>query len=161
MLGRFAWASLSDRIGRKATYACFFTLGPVLYALVPWAGGTGSVVLFVSCVVIILSMYGGGFATVPAYLADIFGPKYVSAVHGRLLTAWSVAGVLGPVLVNYAREHQLANGVPKYQAYNFTLYVMAALLVVAFFANLAVSPVSDKHAEQRKPRDRMSKPVHV
>jgi MFS family permease len=161
MLGRFAWASLSDRIGRKATYACFFTLGPVLYALVPWAGGTGSVALFVSCVVIILSMYGGGFATIPAYLADIFGPKYVSAVHGRLLTAWSVAGVLGPVLVNYAREHQLENGVPKYQAYNFTMYVMAALLVVAFFANLAVSPVSAKHIEQRKPRDRMSKPVHV
>ncbi|HEY1535380.1 MAG TPA: hypothetical protein VGF76_15240, partial [Polyangiaceae bacterium] len=129
--------------------------------LVPWAGGTGSVVLFVSCVVIILSMYGGGFATIPAYLADIFGPKYVSAVHGRLLTAWSVAGVLGPVLVNYVREHQLENGVPKYQAYNFTMYVMAALLVVAFFANLAVSPVSDEHTEQRKPRDRMSKPVHV
>jgi MFS family permease len=147
MGGRFLWASLSDKIGRKATYACFFTLGTALYALVPLIGRTGSVPLYVTCFCIILTMYGGGFATIPAYLADIFGPKYVSAVHGRLLTAWSAAGVLGPVLVNYIREAQIAHGVPKYEAYNVTMYIMAGLLAVAFFANLAVKAVSERHVE--------------
>jgi MFS family permease len=149
MGGRFIWASLSDKIGRKATYACFFVLGPLLYALVPLSGELGSVVLFVACFCIILTMYGGGFATIPAYLADIFGAKYVSAVHGRLLTAWSVAGILGPVLVNYIREFQIQSGIPKEQAYNVTMYIMAGLLVVAFFANLAVKPVAEKHIEQK------------
>jgi hypothetical protein len=93
-------------------------------------------------------MYGGGFATVPAYLADVFGTKYVSAVHGRLLTAWSAAGVLGPVLVNYMRQAQIDHGVPKYQAYNVTMYVMAGLLVVAFFANFAIKPVAERFFEQ-------------
>ena len=96
MAGRFCWASLSDKIGRKPTYMCFFALGTALYALVPLTGKIGSVALFVACFCVILSMYGGGFATIPAYLADVFGTKYVSAVHGRLLTAWSAAGVLGP-----------------------------------------------------------------
>jgi MFS family permease len=148
MGGRFLWASLSDRIGRKATYSCFFVLGTALYALVPLAGQLGSVVLFVACFCVILTMYGGGFATIPAYLADIFGTKYVSAVHGRLLTAWSVAGILGPVLVNYIREFQIQSGIPKYQAYNVTMYIMAGLLVVGFFANLAVKPVAEKHIER-------------
>ncbi len=147
MLGRFLWASLSDKIGRKATYACFFTLGTALYALVPLTGRLGSVPLFVACFAVILSMYGGGFATVPAYLADVFGTKYVSAVHGRLLTAWSAAGVLGPVLVNYIRQAQIDHGVPKYQAYNVTMYIMAGLLVIAFFANLAVRPVAERYQE--------------
>jgi MFS family permease len=148
MGGRFLWASLSDRIGRKATYSCFFVLGTALYALVPLAGQLGSVVLFVACFCVILTMYGGGFATIPAYLADIFGTKYVSAVHGRLLTAWSVAGILGPVLVNYIREFQIQSGIPKYQAYNVTMYIMAGLLIVGFFANLAVKPVAEKHIER-------------
>ncbi|HVZ36529.1 MAG TPA: OFA family MFS transporter, partial [Polyangiaceae bacterium] len=148
MGGRFFWASLSDKIGRKATYSCFFVLGPVLYALVPFAGKLGSVPLFVACFCIILTMYGGGFSTLPAYLADIFGTKYVSAVHGRLLTAWSMAGVFGPLLVNYIREFQIEHDVPKYQAYNVTMYIMAALLVVAFFANLAVKPVAERHIER-------------
>jgi MFS family permease len=147
MAGRFLWASLSDKIGRKATYGCFFTLGPLLYALAPFSGKTGSIALFVACFAVILSMYGGGFATIPAYLADIFGSKYVSAVHGRLLTAWSAAGVLGPVLINYIRQFQIEHGVPAYRAYNVTLYIMAGLLVVAFFANLAVHRVSDKYLE--------------
>lgn len=147
MGGRFFWASLSDRIGRKATYACFFTLGTALYIAVPIVSHTGSVPLFVGCFCIILTMYGGGFATIPAYLADIFGPKYVSAVHGRLLTAWSAAGVLGPVLVNYLRESQIEHGVPKYEAYNVTMYIMAGLLVVAFFANLSVRAVSERYVE--------------
>ena len=148
MGGRFFWASLSDRIGRKATYGCFFVLGPALYALTPLTGKAGSVVLFVACFCIILTMYGGGFATIPAYLADIFGTRYVSAVHGRLLTAWAVAGILGPVLVNYMRQFQIDHGIPASQAYNVTLYVMAGLLVVAFFANLAVRPVSAHHLEE-------------
>jgi MFS family permease len=128
-------------------------LGPALYALVPLAGELGSVVLFVSCFCVILTMYGGGFATIPAYLADIFGAKYVSAVHGRLLTAWSVAGILGPVLVNYIREFQIQSGIPKEQAYNVTMYIMAGLLVIAFFANLAVKPVAEKHIESKARAD--------
>jgi MFS family permease len=152
MGGRFFWASLSDKIGRKATYACFFTLGPALYALVPLGGKIGSVPLFVGCFCVILTMYGGGFATIPAYLADVFGTKYVSAVHGRLLTAWSVAGGLGPLLITYIRQFQIDAGVPKYQAYNVTMYIMAGLLVVAFFANLAVRPVGDRFAERTEPQ---------
>lgn len=148
MGGRFVWASLSDKIGRKATYACFFVLGPLLYALVPLTGSLGSVALFVACFSVILTMYGGGFSTIPAYLADIFGTKYVSAVHGRLLTAWAAAGVLGPMLVNYIREFQIQAGVPKSQAYNVTMYVMAGLLVLAFFANLAIKPVDARHVER-------------
>jgi MFS family permease len=148
MAGRFLWASLSDRIGRKMTYACFFAIGTLLYALVPIAGKVGSITLFVSLFCVILTMYGGGFATIPAYLADAFGTKHVSAVHGRLLTAWSAAGVIGPVLVNYIRQFQIDQGIPKYQAYNVTMYVMCGLLVVAFFCNLAIKPVADKYLEQ-------------
>jgi MFS family permease len=161
MGGRFVWASLSDKIGRKATYACFFVLGPVLYALVPLSGSLGSVALFVACFCVILTMYGGGFSTIPAYLADIFGTKYVSAVHGRLLTAWAAAGVLGPVLVNYIREFQIQAGVPKYQAYNVTMYIMAALLVLAFFANLAIKPVDERYTERSDSRDGERRPAHA
>ena len=153
MGGRFLWASLSDKIGRKATYACFFTLGPLLYALVPLSGKLGSVPLFVACFAVILSMYGGGFATIPAYLADIFGSRYVSAVHGLVLTAWSAAGVFGPVLVNYIRQFQIEHGVPAHRAYNVTLYIMAGLLVVAFFANLAVRRVASTYLEGTGPEE--------
>ena len=103
--------------------------------------------LFVASFAVILTMYGGGFATIPAYLADAFGPKYVSAIHGRLLTAWSAAGVLGPVLVNYIRQYQIDNGVPKYEAYSVTLYLMAGLLAAAFFANISMKPVEEHHLE--------------
>jgi MFS family permease len=151
MAGRFGWASLSDKIGRKHTYMVFFALGTALYSLVPLTGKIGSVTLFAACFCIILSMYGGGFATIPAYLADVFGTKYVSAVHGRLLTAWSAAGVLGPVLVNYIRQFQIDHGIPKNQAYNITMYIMAVLLVIAFFANLAVKPVADRYHEHTSP----------
>jgi len=143
--GRIGWASFSDYIGRKRTYFVFFALGILLYALVPWAGRIGSVVLFVSLFCVILTMYGGGFATIPAYLADMFGTRYVGAIHGRLLTAWSAAGILGPVLVNYIREFQLDRGVPNAQVYNVTMYVLAGLLVIGFFCNLAVRPVSEYH----------------
>jgi hypothetical protein len=101
--GRFFWASLSDKIGRKMTYYTFFALGIALYAASPWAAHIGSKALFVAFFCVILSMYGGGFATVPAYLADLFGTQFVGAIHGRLLTAWSTAGIVGPVVVNYIR----------------------------------------------------------
>ncbi|HKH82377.1 MAG TPA: OFA family MFS transporter [Gemmatimonadales bacterium] len=144
MAGRFGWSSLSDRIGRKRTYAVFFSLGPVLYLMIPYAGNIGSVGLFVLCAALILTMYGGGFATVPAYLSDVFGTQYVGAIHGRLLTAWSAAGVAGPVLVNYIREYQIGHGVPAAQAYNVTMYLMACLLVLGFLCNLAVRPVREE-----------------
>jgi MFS family permease len=145
MAGRFLWASASDVIGRKNTYFCFFILGIVLYALVPTTGRIGSVGLFVLCFVVIISMYGGGFATVPAYLKDMFGTRYVGAIHGLLITAWSAAGVFGPVLVNYMRAYEIAHGVPKADAYNVTMYLMAALLVVGFFCNLFIRPVHGRH----------------
>ena len=145
LVGRFFWSSLSDSLGRKRTYLIYFVLGTALYALVPTFGRKNSVVLFVAGFSIILSMYGGGFATVPAYLRDMFGTYHVSAIHGRLLTAWSTAGVLGPVLVNYLREYALAHGADKSGAYQTVLHVMAALLVVGFVANLLVRPVSEKY----------------
>jgi MFS family permease len=143
--GRIGWASLSDYIGRKRTYFIFFALGTLLYSLAPFAGRTGNVMLFVLLFGIILTMYGGGFATIPAYLADLFGTQYVGAIHGRLLTAWSTAGILGPVLVNYIREYQIARGVPNAQAYNVTMYLLAGLLVIGFLCNLAVKPVDQRH----------------
>jgi MFS family permease len=141
MAGRFFWASVSDYIGRKSTYFVFFLLGLVLYASVPSIARAGSVALFVLCYGIILSMYGGGFATIPAYLKDLFGTSYVGAIHGRLLTAWSAAGVLGPVLVDYIRQYQIAHGVAKADAYSVTMYIMAGLLLVGALCNLAVGPV--------------------
>lgn len=144
MLGRFFWASTSDFIGRKTTYAIFFLLGVILYAAVPWTGQTGSIFFFVLFYGVILSMYGGGFATIPAYLRDVFGVRYVGAIHGRLLTAWSVAGVLGPVLVNYIRQYQIDSGVAKADAYTVTMYIMAGLLVVGFVLNLMMRPVNER-----------------
>ena len=117
----------------------------MLYALVPTSAASGNVALFVLCYGIILSMYGGGFATIPAYLKDMFGTRYVGAIHGRLLTAWSAAGVLGPVLVNYIRQYQIDSGVPKAEAYNVTMYIMAGLLVVGFICNFLIRAVDDRH----------------
>jgi MFS family permease len=145
IVGRIAWASFSDVIGRKLTYVVFFLLGFALYSLAPTAGGIGSIALFVGIFCVILTMYGGGFATIPAYLADIFGTQHVGAIHGRLLTAWSTAGILGPVIVNYLREYQIGQGVPVSQAYNVIMYILAALLVVGLICNLMVRPVAEKH----------------
>jgi len=142
--GRFLWASFSDYIGRKMTYFTFFTLGFILYASAPSAGHAANMALFVGLFCIILSMYGGGFSTIPAYLADIFGTQMVGAIHGRLLTAWSAAGVLGPVLVNYINEYQISKGVQTSEAYDTTMYILAALLVAGFICNLLVKPVAPK-----------------
>ena len=144
MAGRFAWSSLSDVIGRQRTYMIYFALGALLYALIPTTGRLGNVVLFVAFYLVILTMYGGGFATIPAYLRDLFGVMHVGAIHGRLLTAWSVAGVAGPVLVNYIREYQISRGVAKADAYTVTMYIMAGLLLIGFVCNLRVRrPDSD------------------
>ncbi len=143
--GRLGWASASDKFGRKITYAIFFVLGFLLYAAVPFAATGGVVFLFVLLFAVIITMYGGGFSTIPAYLADMFGTHMVGAIHGRLLTAWSTAGVLGPVLVNYIREYQLAAGVPREAAYNQTMYVLAGLLLVGLACNLLVRPVAEKY----------------
>jgi len=142
--GRFFWASLSDYIGRKNTYYVFFLLGIALYASAPWFAQIGSKVLFVLAFGIILSMYGGGFATVPAYLADMFGTQFVGAIHGRLLTAWSTAGVIGPVVVNYIREAQLAAGVPRDHLYDFTSYVLCGMLIIGLICNFLIKPVNPK-----------------
>ena len=142
--GRFFWASLSDRLGRKATYFTFFALGIVLYALAPTAAHMGSQALFVAIFCVILSMYGGGFATVPAYLADIFGTQFVGAIHGRLLTAWATAGIVGPVVVNYIREFQISAGVPRDQVYDRTMYILAGMLALGLIANLFVRPLAPK-----------------
>ncbi len=141
MAGRFFWASTSDYIGRKNTYFVFMVLGFLLYCTVPYTGSIGSVVGFVLCFLVIISMYGGGFATVPAYLKDMFGTRYVGAIHGWLITAWSMAGIFGPVLVNYIRQYNVAHGVPKAQAYNVTMYIMAGLFVIGFIANAMIKAV--------------------
>jgi MFS family permease len=142
--GRFFWASMSDTIGRKATYFTFFALGIMLYALAPTFAHMGSKALFVAAFCIILSMYGGGFATVPAYLADMFGTKFVGAIHGRLLTAWSAAGIVGAEVIGKVRDAQIAAGVPKAQVYDKTMYILVAFLVLGLICNAVVRPVDAK-----------------
>jgi MFS family permease len=143
--GRFFWATISDKIGRKATYVVFFVLGGLLYASLPSSASGLSKGMFVGAVCIILSMYGGGFATVPAYLSDLFGTQMVGAIHGRLLTAWSTAGILGPVVVNYMRDYQLGLGIPREQVYNQTMYILVGFLVVGLICNLLIRPVNQKY----------------
>jgi MFS family permease len=153
MAGRFAWASVSDYTGRKAIYVVYLLLGTVLYCLIPLAGYTGNPLFFVAVGVVILSMYGGGFSTIPAYLKDLFGVMQVGAIHGRLLTAWSVAGVLGPVLVNYIRVYLKERGAGGVALYAPTMYLMAGLLVIGLICNLCVRPVSEHfyfHGPNRK-----------
>lgn len=199
MVGRFFWASTSDFIGRKNTYHCFFVIGTALYLSIPFLASAVSqdhqviwLVAFYAATMIIFTMYGGGFATIPAYLADMFGTLHVGGIHGRLLTAWSTAGVLGPFAITYLRDLSSSKAIadlaarvdpaafqakfgapitalnelvaantvtiarlmeiapagtvdPTPSLYNTTMFAMAALLVIAFFANLAVKPVSTKH----------------
>ena len=147
MAGRFFWASVSDFLGRKVTYFIFFILGTGLYFFLPLtrAENLNSVPLFVAVSAILLSMYGGGFATIPAYLKDLFGGFNVSAIHGRLLTAWSTAGIVGPLIVNGILDHYVANKLPKQEAYPIILHIMSAMLVVGFIANLLVRAVNEKY----------------
>lgn len=145
LIGRFLWSSLSDKIGRKTVYGIYFGLGLTLYALVPTLGSFETTVFFIAAFALIMTMYGGGFATIPAYLRDLFGTFEVGAIHGRLLTAWSTAGVLGPVLINYIRQAQLNAGIPPEQAYSITMYIMAGLLLIGFICNLAIKEVDKKY----------------
>ena len=145
MFGRLFWASMSDYLGRRNTYMIFFALGALLYALLPTLGKSGVIVLFVLTACIILTMYGGGFATIPAYLKDVFGVIHVGAIHGRLLTAWSAAGLVGPQIITYLRKYNLDQGVAKADAYYLPMYVMACLLVAGFVCNYFMSPVHERH----------------
>lgn len=145
IFGRFAWATSSDKLGRKRTYYIFFVLGALMYCTATYVAGFKSLALFVGSFCIIASMYGGGFATIPAYLADMFGTQFVGAIHGRLLTAWSTAGILGPVVVNYLHDTRLEAGVPFDQIYAPIFLVLAGLLVIGFVANMLVKPVADKY----------------
>jgi MFS family permease len=142
--GRFFWATISDHLGRKLTFIIFFALGGVLYFSIPGSAAGGSKLMFVAAFCVILSMYGGAFATVPAYLADIFGTQMVGAIHGRLLTAWATAGIVGPVVVNYMRDYQLGLGLPREQVYNQTMYILVGFLVVGLICNLLVRPLNPK-----------------
>ncbi|HPF47329.1 MAG TPA: OFA family MFS transporter [Emcibacteraceae bacterium] len=142
-IGRLFWASLSDKLGRTNTYSVFFILGILLYCSLPTLGHMGLAGLFVIAICIILTLYGGGFATVPAYLADIFGTQMVGAIHGRLLTAWSVAGIAGPLLIAAVREAQLKSGMAVNLVYDRTLYMMAGLLLIGLICNLMVRPVKE------------------
>jgi MFS family permease len=147
MAGRFFWASTSDFIGRKATYFTFFVLGAILYFFLPFTSQDrmNSVPLFVGIAAVVISMYGGGFATIPAYLKDLFGGYNVSAIHGRLLTAWSAAGIIGPLIVNGILDHYVENKMPKEEAYPLILHIMCGLLVIGFLANLMVRAVDQKY----------------
>jgi MFS family permease len=145
LLGRFFWSSVSDYLGRKTTYAIYFALGTALYCAVPSVGRAGNIALFVGAFALIFTMYGGGFATIPAYLRDIFGVHQVGAIHGRLLTAWSAAAIAGPTLLTYLRAYQVAHGVAKAEAYTATMYIMASLLVVGFVCNALVTAVDSRH----------------
>lgn len=144
ILGRFFWASLSDGIGRKSTYFAFFVLGFAAYGAAPYLAGLGALAVFAAAFCLIASMYGGGFSTVPAYLADMFGTQFVGAIHGRLLTAWSTAGIVGPVIVNYLHDTRKAEGIPPNELYQQIFYVLAGLLVIGFIANLLIRPVSER-----------------
>ncbi|HEV7123572.1 MAG TPA: OFA family MFS transporter [Rhodanobacter sp.] len=144
-LGRLFWASFSDRLGRKNTYYTFFVLGIIAYCLLPTWGHLGLAGMFVISICLIISMYGGGFSTLPAYLADIFGTQMVGAIHGRLLTAWSAAGIIGPFLIAAVRQAQIDAGVAKTLVYDRTLYIMAVLLLLGLICNALVRPVKESH----------------
>ncbi len=141
LAGRFAWSTASDLLGRRFTYGIFLSLGPLLYLLLPVIGKMGSVPLFVVCLAIIMSMYGGCFAAIPAYLSDVFGTRYVSAIHGRLLTAWSCAGIAGPSLINFIYQWSLKgpNGLESPErAYDSAIWFIGIVLCLGFLANLWV-----------------------
>src|ERR1044072_2972702 len=151
MGGRFIWSSTSDVIGRKPIYMCYLGIGAVMYLVLVLAG-TSSVVLFVAVTAVILSFYGGGFATVPAYLKDLFGGLEVGAIHGRLLTAWSAAGIAGPLIVNRIADARKADGIEGSDLYTLSLSIMVGVLVVGFLANLMIRPVPERFHERTDAR---------
>lgn len=151
MGGRFIWSSVSDLTGRKVVYCIYFLLGAAMYTALPWVQNTGQKMVFVAVTAVIISMYGGGFATIPAYLRDLFGTAQVGAIHGRLITAWSAAAVIGPTLINYISTANKKAGMPAAEAYNSTLYLMTGLLLLGCVCNLLVRPVDPKHHQPTPP----------
>jgi MFS family permease len=148
MGGRFFWSSVSDYTGRQVVYRIYFLFGAALYCLIPSTQNIQSRILFVLVTALIISMYGGGFATIPAYLRDLFGTHQVGAIHGRLITAWSVAALIGPTLVNYISTARIAQGVAAAEAYNSTMYLMAGLLAIGYLANSLVRPLVHKDVKR-------------
>lgn len=146
MAGRFVWSSASDAVGRRNIYRLYLGGGALLYLGIALFGASG-VPVFVICAMLILSFYGGGFSTAPAYLKDLFGSYQVGAIHGRLLTAWSAAGVLGPLIVNAVADAQEASGAQGPDLYSVSLYAMIGLLVVGFVANELIRPVAPRFHE--------------
>ena len=143
--GRFFWAVLSDRIGRKNTFFCFFIIGIPLYAALPALSAAGHIALVVASFCLLMSIFGGGFALVPAYLSDLFGDEMISAIQGRVLTAWSTAGVIGPLLISTLRNYQVEHGAEPAHAYDYAFYVIAGLLLVGLVINTRVRPVAERH----------------
>jgi MFS family permease len=152
MSGRFVWSSTSDVIGRKPTYMGYLGIGAILYFLLA-ADGTAAVALFVTLTAFIISFYGGGFSTVPAYLKDLFGNIEVGAIHGRLLTAWSAAGIAGPSIVNHIADNQTAAGKEGADLYTLSLYIMVGVLIVGFVANLLIKPVAERYHQKAASRE--------
>ncbi|WP_285727186.1 OFA family MFS transporter [Psychromicrobium xiongbiense] len=147
MLGRLGWSSASDTVGRKRMYMIYLGIGAIIYVLLTLFGAT-SPALFVLFALVIISFYGGGFATAPAYLRDLFGTYQVGAIHGRLLTAWSVAGVVGPLIVNGFLDSAHASGKPlTADSYHPAFITMICILAVGFVANLLIRPVSSRFFE--------------
>jgi len=143
--GRVFWSVLSDRIGRKNTFYCLFLMGIPLYAVMPTLSHGGHVVLFAAGLCVVMSGFGAGFAVAPAYLSDLFGTEMVAAIQGRILTAWSTAGVIGPLMINALRNHELAHAQELARSYDSAFYVLAALLFVGLICNAMVRPVADRH----------------
>jgi MFS family permease len=152
MAGRIGWSSTSDLIGRKNIYRVYLGVGALMYALIALVGDSSKPV-FILCALVILSFYGGGFATIPAYLKDLFGTYQVGAIHGRLLTAWSTAGVLGPLIVNWIADRQEEAGKHGSSLYTLSLFIMIGLLAVGFVANELVRPVHPRHHHVPAPRE--------
>ncbi|GAA2108375.1 OFA family MFS transporter [Actinomadura alba] len=146
MLGRITWSSTSDIIGRKNIYRVYLGFGALLYLTIALSKDA-SKPLFIVCAMLILSFYGGGFATIPAYLKDLFGTFQVGAIHGRLLTAWSLAGVLGPLIINGVADAQEEAGKTGPALYTLSMYIMICLLAIGFIANELVRPVNSKYHE--------------
>lgn len=144
MAGRIGWSSTSDLIGRKNIYRLYLGAGALMYLLIALVGDSSKPV-FILCALVILSFYGGGFATIPAYLKDLFGTYQVGAIHGRLLTAWSTAGVLGPLIVNWIADRQEEAGKDGSSLYTMSLFIMIGLLAIGFVANELVRPVHARH----------------
>ncbi len=155
MLGRIVWSSASDLVGRKNIYRLYLGAGALMYLLIALAGDS-SKPLFIACAVVVLSFYGGGFATIPAYLKDLFGSYQVGAIHGRLLTAWSTAGVLGPLIVNAIADGQKSAGRSGPDLYTTSFFIMIGLLVVGFVANELVRPVHPRHHQPPEKADQLA-----